>query len=261
MKQFCYLLISFALSSHSFGQDADRQIKERSVKSFEFRAGFVQQKESNLHDKLFNGLNYTFQYSKTLQKKNLSHLNLSVGNSHLTTDLGEGFSSTHVNLGLDYHYLFKIYNKNNWKIYSGLLTNLNYNIGYYWIWDESHLYWANFLSINLSQRYSYAFDENKHLTLSFSVPVVLFLSRPESKRDFKIDDFSILGVLESLHYKPQTKFLTESNFIKMSMEYQYQRKSKIQPFFSYTFNYLNLKTTYSNSAQSIQHLVGLKWDL
>lgn len=261
MKHFCYLLILITLSRYSHGQGSDSHIKVNQVKSIEFRTGFVQQKEGNLHNKVFDGINYTFLYSTTLQKKNLSLLNIAIGNSHLKTEIEESFSSALVNIGLDYYYLFKVYQKNKWEIHSGLGTNLNYNVGYYWIWDESHLYWANFLSLNFSQRFSYITKKNNHIVLDFSVPLLLFLSRPEAERNFKIDDFSFSGIMNSFHYQPEARFLTNSNFVMMSVEYQYQRKRSIQPFFSYSFNYFNLNTSYSNSAKSIQHLVGLKWDL
>lgn len=261
MKHFCYLLILLTLSRFSYAQESDPHIKVKRVKSIEFRTGFVQQKEGNLHNKVFNGINYTFLYSNTLQKKNLSLLNIAIGNAHLKTEIEKSFSSALVNIDLDYHYLFKVYQKNKWEIHSGIGSNLNYNIGYYWIWDESHLYWANFLSLNFSQRFSYETNNNNRIVLDFSVPLFLFLSRPENERNYKIDDFSFSGIINSFHYQPETRFLTNSNFINISMEYRYLRKNSFQPFLSYSFNYFNLETPYSNSAKSIQHLVGLKWDL
>lgn len=261
MKHFCYLSILIVLSSYSYGQKFDSQIKKKRVKPIEFRTGFVQQKEGNLHKKVFNGMNYTFRYSNTLQKKNLYHLGLEVGNSHMKTDIEDGFSSVLVNIGLNYHYLFKIYHNSKWKIHSGIGTNLDYNIGYYWIWDESHLYWSNFLSLNLSQRILYKANKYNHIIMFFSVPVFLLLSRPEQERNFKIDDFSFSGIMNSFHHKPEAKFLTNSFFINLSIEYQYKRKSKFQPFLVYSFNYFILKTTYSNKVESIQNFTGVIWNL
>jgi hypothetical protein len=259
MKHFCYLIL-LSLSSYSYGQQFDPQIEEKRA-TIEFRTGFVQQREGNLHNKVFNGINYAFYYSKTKQKKNLTNLNLIVGNSHLKTNIEDGFSSALATIALNYNYLFKVYEKSKWEIHSGFGSNLNYNIGYYWIWDESHLYWANFFSLDFYQRFSYETNKNNRIILDFSIPVFLFLSRPENERNFKMDDFSFSGIMSSLHYKPEAKFLTSSNFLNLSIEYQYTRKNKFQPFLRYSFNYFNFKTTYSNSAQSIQHLVGLKWNL
>ena len=261
MKHFYYLFALLAHFSYSYGQEMDTNIEIKQLKSFEFRTGFVQQKEGNLHNKVFNGINYTFLYSNTLQKKNISHFNFAIGNAHLKTDIENGFSSALLNIGLDYHYLFEVYQKNKWEIHTGIGSNLNYNIGYYWIWDESHLYWANFLSLNFSQRYSYTNNKNDRFVLDFSVPLFLLLSRPESERNFKIDDFSFSGIMNSLHYRPEARLFTNSNFVRMSIEYRYPRRRSFQPYISYSFNYFNLKTSYSNSAKSIQHLLGLKWDL
>jgi len=262
MKPFFYsILMLLFVSSISYGQDSGTDVKEKLVKSFEFKTGAVQQKESNLHNKVFDGFNYTFQFSRLKQRQNLSALHISLGNSHLKTDVENGFSSANASLTLDYHYIFPLYSKGRWGVLSGFGSNLNYNLGYFWIWDESHLYWANFLSVNLSQRISYEVSKNRVFVMDLTVPVFLFLSRPETERNFKMDDLSFLGVINSLHYKPELMFPTRSNFLNVKVEYQYQRKNRFHPFLSYSFNYFNMKTTYSNRAQIVQHLIGLKWNL
>jgi len=260
MKHIGFLILIF-LSSYAIGQENDLKINETRLHAFEFRTGYAQQKEGNLHNKVFNGIKYGFHYSGTQQRENLSYLKIALENAHLKTNIEDGFSSALANISLDYNYLFTVSDLHKWEIHSGFGTRLNYNIGYYWIWDESHLYRANFLSFNLSQRLVYKTNRDNRLIWDFSVPVFLFLSRPEIERNFKMDDFSFSGILSSLHYKPEAKFLTSSIFLSMSLEYQYKRKNRLQPFLSYSFNYYNLKTTYSNSAQSVQHAIGLKWPL
>lgn len=262
MKLFLYCLImQFLISSISYGQNSGTDVNEILVKSIEFKTGAAQQKESNLHKKVFNGFNYTFQFSRLKQSKNLSSLNISLGSSHLKTDVEYGFSSVNASLTFDYHYLYPVYSKDKWNVLSGFGSNLNYNVGYFWIWDESHLYSANFLSLNLTQRISYEVRGKRFVTMDLTVPVFLFLSRPETERNFKMDDFSFSGIMNSLHYKPELKFLTRSNFLNVSVNYQYQRNNRLQPSLGYSFNYFNLNTTYSNRAQIVQHLIGLKWYL
>lgn len=261
--KYCFycILCSLFCSGLSYGQQTHLEVRGTAMSSIELKMGAVQQKEGNLHHKVFDGFNYTFQYSRLKRGKKLSSLNTSIGISHLKTDLEEGFSSVNTSLSLDYHKLFPHYRKGRWDIQTGFGFKLNYNISYYGLWDESHFYWTNFLSLNLAQRISYELREKKFVVMDLTMPMFLLLSRPEAERNFKMDDFSFWGFMQGLHYQPEFQFLAVSNFLNVTLEYQYQRKKRIQPVVCYSFSYLNMKTSYSKRSLVMQNLIRLKWSL
>jgi hypothetical protein len=260
MKHPYLFLLLFLISSGLSAFQPDTAINEK-THIFQFSPGFLQYKEANLHDFIFGGVNYNFGYTLLWQKKDISYLHFQLGNSHLQTGIGEGFSSVSAVIAIDYAYLFQWHKSVRWDIHAGLGTRLNYNISYFWVWDESHLYWGNFLGFNFCQRFTFLTDRNNRIIGSFTAPLFMFLSRPETERNYKIDDLSFSGLMKSFHYVPEAQVLTGSNSFDASLEYQYNRKNKLHPCFLYSFSFFNLKTSYSNRVQSIQHSLGLIWNL
>jgi hypothetical protein len=229
--------------------------------SIELTMGYSQLKEANLHGMVFRGIGYAISYNAVRERDNISALNVSIGNSHLTTGPEDGFPSLNASASLHYRYLFRAGTSSRLHIHTGLGSFLRYNVSFFENWDESHLYWANSLGIDVTQRFALPVFRDAGLSGSVSLPVFLVLSRPARERDFKMDDFSFGGLLKSLHQKPEFRLPHRSTYVSGSLEYRVSREKQSRPALTYSFSYYSLNTSYSNTARSLRHHVGIKWSL
>jgi len=88
--------------------------------------------------------------------------------------------------------------------------------------------------------FTYENQRKNRFVGSFSIPVQMFLSRPETERNYKMDDFSFGGIMRNWHSSPEAKLLKNGLYIHGALEYQFKRTNRFQPSFSYAFNYCNL---------------------
>lgn len=230
-------------------------------KSIEFRAGYIQLKEQNIHSRVFHGLEYGFAFKSFWQKNGISVLNLELHNAlHKTTNEDE-ISSATAGLILDLNHLFDVYRSENWQFHSGTGAILHYHLGYYWMWDESRMYWANFLGLNFTQMVTYESSNNKRFVGALTIPVVMLLSRPNRERDYKIDDFSFQGIIKNMHSSPELLVLQNALSVNASLTYVHNRTNKMHPHLIYSVRYRNLSTQHSDSFKSIHHTIGFLWDI
>lgn len=249
---YCSLLNS--LTQKTLCPDSD----VRPIKNFELMTGITQQKEKNLHGRVFNGLGYSFVYTSMREEKNISTTKFSIGNSHLGTSLENGFQSLSLTLNMNYIYEFQTFYSDKWRMHTGPGSALNYNISFYKNWDESHLYWSNFFDMSLNQRFEYTMHNENKLIGRISIPVFHIVSRPEKIRDYKIDDLSFGGIIKNFHGRPELIFPNKASCIVTSIEY-YTPHSRSIPNLMYTFSYQSLETSYSSAILTIHHRLGLKW--
>jgi hypothetical protein len=260
MKQsiLCLFLLIFNLGK---AHAQELSLESNKWRFFDFQTGYIQLKENNLHSRVFNGFQYVFSYTVILEKENQQKFQVSLGNSNLKAGPEVGLNSLSALLQINYNYFFNIQSNNRWDYYAGIGSKLNYNISFFENWDESHLYWANFLDLNFSQQLSLKTINGNSFTGTLTLPVFHFLSRPKVNREYKMDDFSLGGILKSFHNQPQFQFFSKSFYLEGAVEYKYNKKAGFYPYLSYNFGFYALETNYSNSKQSIHHRIGLKWEL
>jgi hypothetical protein len=236
------LLLNIFIAEGLAGQDLIIPVKQNSLS---FNLGHIQNKEENLHPKVFRGFHAGAEYMHSHMKKHISefstHLNLSLLNT-----VYEGFASAPgISLQGHYHYLFPVIKKAGWNYYTGPAANLQYGANAYFNWDESHIYFANFISAGISNRLNFN-TGNYIIVFTFDLPVFSFINRPQSNRQYKYDDFTFTGVVKNLYGQPEPAFPGNHFFMKSKLEfslgkqrlryigfnfqYQYMRAEKGMPF-------------------------------
>lgn len=231
------------------------------TKSLNLNIGHNQMIEGNLHSRVFYGLDYAVAFATEREGDRLSGWSATLGGWHAKTRLESGLPSITGRVGLDCHHAYKVYKSTAWCVYTGFAVGMDYHISYFVNWDDSHLYWANFLGLYFYQAAVYEPMVKHKLLGRFALAPLMVLSRPESIRDYKIDDLSFGGIMNSLHYSPEVRPVTQSLDCRLSIEYQYERRRKIMPYVQYSFRYMRLSTSYSEVRQVVHHTIGLRWDL
>ena len=117
--------------------------------------GQNQFKDENLHPKVFRGLTIGSSYLHSRMSKNISEYSAGFKISFMNTSYEDFPSSVNILILADYKYLFKIVSNQNLQYYLGPLADMQYGTSAYFNWDESHFYFANFLSGGISNRISY----------------------------------------------------------------------------------------------------------
>ncbi|WP_375562430.1 hypothetical protein ACE193_07750 [Bernardetia sp. OM2101] len=256
MKKLFFVLLLICKLSISFGQSKAGSICKE--KHFQVSIGINQIKENNLHPKVHTGIGYELNYGFTRINKNLSSFQTNFLYSKVKTVFENHPSSINLHFKLNYEYSFLIQKTNNYTFYSGIATGLNYAISHYPNWDDSHLYWANFIDLKFSNRLYYQLSNDDSFIVCLQLPILFLVIRPEVDRQYKIDDLSFEGLITNFHANPQLGTWNKNRAIQSSLEYKPKSKAKFKTGFLYQFSYTKLDTSKSNSFSTIQHLLGLK---
>lgn len=256
MKKLLFVLVLIGKLSISFGQSTTDSIYKE--KYFQIWVGINQIKENNLHPKVHKGIGYGLNYGFTKINKNLSSFQTNFLYSKVKTVFENPPSSINLQFKLNYEYLFPLQKTKNHTFYSGLATGLSYAISHYPNWDDSHLYWANFIDLKFSNRLYYQFSNDDFFIVGLQLPILFLVSRPEVDRQYKIDDLSFEGLITNFHGNAQLGTWNKNRAIHFSLEYKPQSKAKLKTGFLYQFNYTKLETSKSNSFFTIQHALVLK---
>lgn len=226
------------------------------TKRIQFLTGYIQQKELNLIPKVHQGFQYAVEYQADRELNHLSRFQARLEFSPLTSPWETSGFSANLQIQAGYFHLFPILKNQNWKIWAGPFGNLAYNTSFYPNWDESHLYWANQLQTGVSSRTVYRLQgQARILFWEFNLPVIGLLSRPNIERDYKIDDFSFRGILQSMHHKPKLIGLSHNFQVHSRIGYNFPITQKKQAQFGYHFDHIQVSTNYSNQFIQSSHQI------
>lgn len=238
-----------------FGQDSSHVSKHN---SFQLHVGLNQLKEENLHPKVHSGVIYGLYYSNTRTNIHQSIFQLGVQFSRTKTKHESLAASMNLQIDASYSYLFKMINRNKFIFRFGPLIELHYSLSHYPNWDESHLYWSDYLGFGIHTQSKYQLTKKQVLSLDISSPVVSVISRPQLNRMHKIDDISFGGIISSMHSNLEGAFWNHSLVIKSRVEYRFTISKRVSQAICYSFNYSRMKANKGLPFQDIQHLIGLK---
>jgi hypothetical protein len=165
------------------------------------RAGHTQLKENNLHPFVFRGLHMGVTYGYALSKN--SHKSFSAGleSSLHNTRLEQFPSAASLMLVADYKHRYTLYAHSGIHYALGPAGYARYGTNMFFNWDESHLYYANFLGAGISQRLLYPFRKCT-IGLELDIPLFAMAHRPEPNRQYKIDDMTFTGIVRNLTANP-----------------------------------------------------------
>ena len=255
MRLIIVTLLFFLHSSLCFGQEVNTLSKQN---SFQVDVILNQLKEENLHPKVHSGVGFGLHYSHLRKKSNQTQFEIGLQFSRPKTKYESLAASMNIQLFANYAYLLNGITKNKFTHTLGPEIELHYNLSLYPNWDESHLYWADYLGLGIRNKLEYQLNEKKALTLDVSVPFASLISRPEFDRMYKIDDISVGGILGSMHSNLEGALWNHSFIVKSRLEYLFQISERLTQAICYSFNYSRFRAKEGLPFQNVQYLIGLK---
>lgn len=223
--------------------------------------GYNRNKESNLLPVGHQGGMYGLRFFKQRQSVNLSQFESGLQLGTLKSGFEPEIGTIAIRLWGKYAYLFPMVSTEKFSVFAGPESELNYNAGLYFNWDESHLYRANFLSIGTHIRMKYSFTSKKSLTLNIGLPIFSAISRPVQNRLYKIDDLTFGGIIREMHNRIKLGSFAKNFLVDSTVEYCFNSSKKIIPSLCYTLRYNYMKESAGLPFQQIQHLAGIKFYL
>lgn len=248
------LLFLFSLS-FCFGQGSSHLSKQN---SYQLDLGLNQLKEENLHRKVHSGLIYGVRYSRLRTNFHQRQFQFGVHFSRPKTNYESLNASMNLQLSAGYSYLFYKVSRSKFTLLLGPELGLHYNLSHYPNWDESHLYWSNYLGLGVRSKLKFQLKEKQELMLDVFMPVTSLISRPELDRMYKIDDISLGGITNSMHSNLQGAFWNRSFAIKSRLEFRLAINERMTQAICYSFDYSRMQANEGFSFQNIQHSLGLK---
>ncbi len=240
MKNSLVIFLSL-LSSCCLGQTLIGDTWPVRLNSINLEAGHTQVKDLNLHPKVFNGLRLGAYYERLVKSRTGSLSVDSASGSYFHRQIimtySAGFnieaintsyedfpSAAVINLQGNFKYLFPARRRENPIYFIGPAARLQYGTSLYFNWDESHLYYANYISAAIAGRSEIKIAD-KIFYAGLEIPIVSVICRPIPNRLYKIDDMTFRGVLSTLADNPEFA-LPDKNFYvgsEIMMEYHTQK--------------------------------------
>jgi hypothetical protein len=203
------------------GQDTQLSSDHDKTYSVNFQLGLNQIKEMNLLPLVHKGRLTELSFEIEKVKGSLRQFQFSLLYSRIKTEAEELPKSGNIKLGLDYSYNFLIIQKNKLRYYLGPQASLCYSYMLYPNWDDSHGYWADYLSFGPNNILSLAVKNESEWFTSLDFSLVSFFSRPEEIRPYKMDDSSVGGILKALNSNIETGTINRALQINFRTEYRF----------------------------------------
>jgi hypothetical protein len=247
------LVIALVTAANSlFAQDSSRISH---IISAQF--GINQVKDENLHGKVSTGTIAEFGYGGELWKDNWQQYYLTFGYSRPKTQFEDVSKSANLRLDLGYAYTLKVVHRSTFRYYLGPDIGLAYSACFYPNWDDSHLYWADYLSLGLRNNFRVDLKKEKQWVTSISLPLFSVYSRPEHSRLYKIDDTTVGGIAQNLNSNITPAHLTNTFYIKLNTEVRFRVFQNKRQAFGYRFSYLRVKENDASPFKQIIHEFGI----
>jgi len=212
------LILSGALLK---GQDADSVTDHHKIYSVNLQLGMNQIKEGNLLPLVHTGRLTELAFETEKIKNSLRQFQFSFLYSRIKTGVEETPISGNIKLGLNYSCNFLIFHKDNLRYYLGPQVSLCYSYMLYPNWDDSHGYWADYLSFGLNNILSVSVKHENEWFSSLDFSLAGFFSRPEENRLYKMDDSSVEGILKALNSNIESGTVNRALRINFKTEYRF----------------------------------------
>lgn len=225
--------------------------------SVSITTGHNQFKDENIHPKVFRGVNIGASYTHTNTTKNISEYSAGL-NLSLTNTAYENFpSAPGILLHANYKYLFPVITNTKIKYFIGPLSDFQYGTNVYFNWDESHLYYANYLCEGLSNKINYKLGKYT-LELNLDFPLISVISRPKPNRQYKMDDMSFIGIMKNLASKPEFALPDKNFYVKTGIELHFKTKKMKNRSIGFNVMYHRMKANDGKPLQNINQTISYK---
>ncbi len=260
MKKLLLSLVLLNILNSSISQEVTSPtwFHQKPFNTISVSTGLSQIEEGNIFGLPGTGTLLRIAYGRERARDHLGNFNLSLNYSRLRTDLEDVSKSLNVNLNLGYNYNFILVRKQRFTYLLGPEAELNYTLNFFPNWDESHLYWANYLSIGVANYLATTFRNTNLLTVKVSLPVIAVVGRPEMNRLYKIDDLTVGGIIQNFHSNLEAGSWNNLFFYNMQIEYRYRISEQVYQSVGYHFIYQRVETQNTKSYQQLVHLLSIK---
>lgn len=220
--------------------------------------GHTQFKDENLHEKVFSGLTIGSFYQHSRINKRISEFGSGLKISLMRSAYEDFPSSANILLLGHYRYLFPIVRYERLEYYLGPIADMQYGSSFYFNWDESHLYFANYVSGGISNRIIYKAG-NKSFNFNLDIPVISCIFRPEYNRQYKIDNITFGGILTTLSNNPEAVLPNKNFYVKTGLEMIFLIRARKTRSIGYDFRYHYMRAVNGNPYQNIEYLISYKF--
>jgi hypothetical protein len=203
------------------GQEQPPPPTPHKIYSINLQFGMNQIKEKNLLPLVHKGTLTELSVETEKIKSSLRQFQASFIYSRLKTNLEEISKSGNIRLGLNYSYNFPIYQNSNLSYYLGPRTSLCYSYMLYPNWDDSHGYWADYLSFGLNNVLSVKREHEREWFTTLNIGLLTLLSRPDEIRPYKMDDSSFGGIVKALNSNIAPGSINKALQINFKTEYRF----------------------------------------
>lgn len=259
MKTTILLILIFILIGNLLkGQDTDLSSNHVKTYSVNFQLGLNQIKELNLLPLVHKGRLTELSFETEKITSSLRRFEFSFLYSRIKTGEEELAKSGNIKLGFDYSYNFLIFQKNNLKYYLGPQASLCYSYMLYPNWDDSHGYWADYLSFGPNSILSVSLKHETEWFTSLNFAVIGFFSRPEEIRPYKMDNSSIEGILKALNSNIETGSVNRAFQLSFKTEYRFPVFVNKREAITYDMNIIRLSQKNEQPVFQFIWQVGIK---
>jgi len=251
------LLLS-AIPATAFSQASDTTARRHILG---IGAGANQVRDDNLHPKASTGYLVALSYATEKHDRRWKGFELMVSVSRLKAAFEDVSLSAHLRIDGSYHQAFDLGHSGpvSWRL--GPEAILSYQASYFPNWDDSHLYWADFVSLGCRATAVCVRPRERDWSATVSVPLVSAFSRPERYRLYKIDDIDFGGIVKSLNDRPSFGYPGRVLDVRLRVEYRFPVMQTRRQALLYSFEYLYMKRPGGAPYRNLMHRFGIRFIL
>ena len=221
--------------------------------------GIHQIREEILTPKVQRGYLFLVAYNRErLSLNRLSGYRFELAYSRAKTKYEDLPATVYINFLFQYDYSFKLADHNKFQYFLGPLGRLNYSLDVYPTWDDSHMYWGNYLSVGIKNTFLYEISSDKIMIAKVELPVISVSSRPESNRLYKMDDTSLDAIITNWHSNIQAGSIETVFFLTTDFDYLFRMTSKTMESVGFSVQYLRIKSHDGEPFNDLYYLIALK---
>jgi hypothetical protein len=254
------LLITILILTTSMikGQDSDSSSNHNKIYSVSIQSGLNQIKEMNLLPLVHKGFLTELSFETEKIKSSLRQFQFSLTYSRVKTGLEEMSKSGNIKFGLNYSYNFLVFQKNNLRYYLGPQTSLCYSFMLFPNWDDSHGYWADYISFGPNNIISVSLRHESEWFSSLNFSLFSLFSRPEEIRPFKMDDSSFGGIIKALNSNIEPGLMDKVFQINFKTEYRFPVFVTKREAITFNMNIVRISDNEGQPVFQIINMFGLK---
>ncbi len=186
-------------------------------------------------------------------------LKIDLGYASPKTSFEEGATATWLNFALEHSYSRPIAEVGGMAMQLGSLLRADYRLGYYPVWDDSHMYWSNAFGAGFTTSINRSVHDRKFYYVNVKMPLLGGISRPYPHRDYKIEDTSTGNILKLNHQDVQRATLNRYFNPAAEVGLQLKFSDEFSTAYFYQLSYLSLNASYSQTYRELQQRLGVKF--